>query len=43
MGESIYSGVSREGKNHFLLYNYINGGSDFQQEEQKMFLHHITL
>ena len=30
MGEAIYSGVSREGKNHFLLYNYINGGSDFQ-------------
>jgi hypothetical protein len=29
-GSSIYSGVIREGKNQFLLYNYINGGSDFQ-------------
>jgi hypothetical protein len=29
-GSSIYSGVLREGKNQFLLYNYINGGSDFQ-------------
>ena len=29
-GSSLYSGVLREGKNQFLLYNYINGGSDFQ-------------
>jgi len=29
-GSSIYSGVVREGKNHFLLHNMISGGSDFQ-------------
>ena len=30
MGASIYSGVVREGKNHFLLHNMIKGGGDFQ-------------
>ena len=29
-GKSIYTGVEREGKNQFLLYNAIKGGSDFQ-------------
>ena len=30
MGASVYAGVSREGKNHFLLHNMIDGGNDFQ-------------
>ncbi len=29
-GKAIHSGITREGKNQFLLYNYIDGGSDFQ-------------
>jgi hypothetical protein len=29
-GKSIYSGVAYEGKNHFLLYNAIKGGADFE-------------
>ena len=29
-GKSIYTGVEREGKNQFLLYNAIKGGGDFQ-------------
>jgi hypothetical protein len=29
-GASIYSGVAREGKNHFLLHNAIVGGGDFE-------------
>jgi hypothetical protein len=29
-GSSIYTGVEREGKNHFLLYNAIKGGADFE-------------
>jgi len=29
-GKSIYSGVTYEGKNHFLLYNAIKGGADFE-------------
>lgn len=28
-GASIYTGTDYEGKNHFLLYNYILSGSDF--------------
>ena len=29
-GASLYSGVAREGRNHFLLYNAIKGGGDFE-------------
>jgi len=29
-GKSIYTGVTYEGKNQFLLYNAIKGGGDFQ-------------
>ena len=29
-GNSLYTGVAREGKNHFLLYNAIKGGGDFE-------------
>ena len=29
-GKSLYTGVAREGKNHFLLYNAIKGGNDFE-------------
>jgi len=29
-GASLYSGVVREGRNHFLLYNAIKGGGDFE-------------
>jgi hypothetical protein len=29
-GASLYSGVEREGRNHFLLYNAIKGGGDFE-------------
>ena len=29
-GNSLYTGVAREGKNHFLLYNAIKGGNDFE-------------
>jgi len=29
-GASVYSGVSREGQNHFLLHNAIVGGGDFE-------------
>jgi hypothetical protein len=29
-GASVYSGVTREGQNHFLLHEAIRGGGDFQ-------------
>lgn len=29
-GKGIYSGVDYEGQNHFLLYNAIKGGADFE-------------
>ena len=29
-GKSIYTGTAYEGKNHFLLYNAIKGGADFE-------------
>jgi hypothetical protein len=29
-GKSLYAGVAYEGKNHFLLYNAIKGGEDFE-------------
>lgn len=29
-GKSLYTGTDREGQNHFLLYNSIKGGGDFE-------------
>ena len=29
-GKSLYAGVGYEGKNHFLLYNAVKGGGDFE-------------
>ena len=29
-GASVYTGVAREGKNHFLIHNAIAGGADFE-------------